>query len=47
VHGGIAYAWKKMIAFRDEAIEILESFPETQARNSLQLLVNYTIERNK
>lgn len=46
-HGGIAYAWKKMIAFRDEAIEILESFPETQARNSLQLLVNYTIERNK
>ncbi|HKL02233.1 MAG TPA: polyprenyl synthetase family protein [Cryomorphaceae bacterium] len=45
--GGIAYAQNKMLAYRDEALEILHSFEESEARNSLEALVNYTIERKK
>lgn len=45
--GGITYAQKKMFAYRDSALELLHTFPEGEARNSLELLVNYTIERKK
>jgi octaprenyl-diphosphate synthase len=37
LHGGIAYAWHKMMTFRNEAIEILQSFPDSKARQSLEL----------
>lgn len=45
--GGISYAWNKMVEFKNEALEILNQFPETPSRQSLKLLVNYTIDRNK
>ncbi|HKK40393.1 MAG TPA: polyprenyl synthetase family protein [Cryomorphaceae bacterium] len=45
--GGIEYARDKMLAYRDEALEILHTFEEGEARNSLEALVNYTIERKK
>lgn len=45
--GGIEYARDKMLAYRDEALEILHTFEEGEARNSLEGLVNYTIERKK
>jgi octaprenyl-diphosphate synthase len=45
--GGIAYAQEKMFNYRDRALELLHTFPEGDARNSLELLVNYTIEREK
>ena len=45
--GGMEYAQKAMIKYRDEALAILHTFPESEARNSLELLVNYTIERKK
>ncbi|MGB6035313.1 MAG: polyprenyl synthetase family protein [Cryomorphaceae bacterium] len=45
--GGIEYAYDKMLAYRDEALEILHTFEEGEARNSLAGLVNYTIERKK
>jgi len=45
--GGISYAEEKMMAFRNEAIDILQEFPENACRDSLQGLVNYTIERKK
>jgi octaprenyl-diphosphate synthase len=45
--GGIKYATDKMFEFRDRALEILNQFEESPARESLQLLVNYTIERKK
>ncbi|MDZ4822822.1 MAG: polyprenyl synthetase family protein [Flavobacteriales bacterium] len=46
-HGGLDYAVKKMKEFRNEAIAILETFPASSARESLQQLVDYTINREK
>jgi octaprenyl-diphosphate synthase len=45
--GGIQYATDKMFEFRDKALEILNQFEDSPARESLKLLVNYTIERKK
>lgn len=45
--GGIEYAKGKMLEFRDQALAILHTIPENEARQSLELLVNYTIERRK
>jgi octaprenyl-diphosphate synthase len=45
--GGITYATEKMFEFRDRAMEILNQFEDSPARESLKLLVNYTIERKK
>jgi octaprenyl-diphosphate synthase len=43
--GGIAYAQQKMIAYRDEALQLLKTYPETPARQALEELVNYVIDR--
>jgi len=45
--GGIDYARKQMINYRDEALELLDAFPENEARQSLEKLVIFTTERNK
>ncbi len=45
--GGIDYARKKMEEFRDKALEILGTFPSGSAKESLQQLVHYTIDRKK
>ncbi len=45
--GGIKYAQEKMFDYRDRALEILHTFPKNESRDSLELLVNYTIERTK
>lgn len=45
--GGIEYATKKMIDYRDKAIQILHTFPDNSARQSLEELVMYTTERVK
>jgi octaprenyl-diphosphate synthase len=45
--GGIEYAKQKMLAYRDEALEILEEFEDSPARKAMADLVNYTIERDK
>lgn len=45
--GGISYAIKKMNEIKMEAEEILKDFPEGDARNSLQDLVTFTIDRKK
>ncbi|MFN0032751.1 MAG: polyprenyl synthetase family protein [Flavobacteriales bacterium] len=46
-HGGIDYATKKMEEFRDMALQSLHNFPQSDARNSLEQLVHYTIDRKK
>lgn len=46
-NGGIEYATAAMNHFRDQAIEALLTFPETEYRKSLQLMVDYTISRTK
>ena len=43
--GGIAYATNKMFAYRDEALEILHSFPTSEVREALEELVRYTTDR--
>jgi octaprenyl-diphosphate synthase len=43
--GGIDYATKKMFAFRDEALAILHSFEDSDARQALEELVRYTTDR--
>lgn len=43
--GGIAYAEKKMFAFRDEALTILHEFPASETRDALEDLVRYTTDR--
>lgn len=45
--GGIAYAETQMYAYRDKALEILNEFPESNYRQALEQLVNYTCERKK
>ena len=45
--GGLDYAITTMKRYRDEALEILHSFPESPSRTSLEQLINYTIEREK
>lgn len=43
--GGIGYAVDKMNRYRDEAMEILYSFPENEVRKALEELVRYTTDR--
>lgn len=43
--GGIEYATKKMIQYRDEALAILYEFPESDIRKGLEELVRYTTDR--
>ncbi|MBS1761431.1 MAG: polyprenyl synthetase family protein [Bacteroidetes bacterium] len=43
--GGISYAHNTMIRFRDEAIDILNTFPPSDVRSSLEQLVRYTTDR--
>jgi octaprenyl-diphosphate synthase len=43
--GGIKYASDKMNVYRDEALEILNSFPENPVRRSLEELVRFTTDR--
>jgi octaprenyl-diphosphate synthase len=43
--GGIKYAEAKMFSYRDEALEILNSFPATRERKALEELVRYTTDR--
>ncbi|MCM4157200.1 polyprenyl synthetase family protein [Gramella sp. AN32] len=45
--GGLEYAVNKMKEFQKEALLILEGYPQTPYRESLELMVNYVIERKK
>jgi len=44
---GLAYAEEKMTAFKTEALELLQQYPESEYRHSLELMVNYVIDRKK
>ena len=43
--GGIKYATQKMNAYRDEALAILNEFPDNPVRKALEELVRYTTDR--
>jgi len=44
--GGIEYAELKMNQFRDKALAILDSYPDSEVKESLRTFVNYTTSRN-
>lgn len=46
-HGGLSYAVEKMKALQHEALEMLMTYPKSEYRDSLELLVNYVIDRKK
>ncbi len=43
--GGIAYATQKMMEYRQAGLDILYSYPKTPARDAMEELVNYVIDR--
>lgn len=46
-HGGIEYTVEKMKNYQQEALKVLEKYPDNKAKESLKLMVNYVIERKK
>jgi len=46
-NGGLNYAENVMIEYRNEALEILNQFDDNEARRSLELLLNYVVNRKK
>jgi octaprenyl-diphosphate synthase len=44
-NGGIEYASQKMMEYRDKALDILHSFPDSPSRAALEELVRYTTDR--
>ena len=45
--GGIGYTIEKMKEYQQKALSILKEIEENEARNSLEHLVNYVIDRKK
>jgi len=46
-NGGIDYAHKKMLEYKEKAIELIKDIPESDAKNSILGLVDYTTNRLK
>ncbi|MGV9003166.1 polyprenyl synthetase family protein [Flavobacterium sp.] len=44
---GLSYAEQKMVEFQQEALLLLQNFPHSEYKSSLELMVNYVIERKK
>lgn len=47
VNGGLEYAIHKMKEFQQEALKLLEQYPDSEYKSSLELMVNYVIDRKK
>ena len=45
--GGLDYAVGKMMDFKDEALAILDNYPDSDYKASLTLMVNYVVDRKK
>ena len=45
--GGLDYTENKMAEFQKEALELLNTYPESEFKTALILMVNYVIERKK
>lgn len=46
-HGGIEYASQRMYAYRDKALALLASVPDTEVRTALAAYLDYVVEREK
>jgi len=45
--GGLEYAVDKMLEFKDEALAILDNYPDSEYKSALTLMVNYVVDRKK
>lgn len=45
--GGLTFAEQKMTEFKSEALHLLQNFPASPYKESLELMVNYVTERKK
>jgi octaprenyl-diphosphate synthase len=45
--GGLEYAEAKMHAYQEEALQLLDTYPESPYKAALQLMVNYVVDRKK
>ncbi|WP_185859656.1 polyprenyl synthetase family protein [Blattabacterium cuenoti] len=45
-YGGIEYTIQKMIRIRNNALKILDSYPDSTIKKSLKTMVNFIVERN-
>lgn len=45
--GGLEYAVQKMLRFKEDALALLESYPNSDYKSALQLMVNYVVDRKK
>lgn len=46
-NGGLDYAVAKMLSFKDQAMQLLSAYPKSDYKDSLELMVNYVVERKK
>lgn len=46
-NGGLDYAVKSMYEYKEEALKILNTYPDSEYKSSLQLMVDYVIDREK
>jgi octaprenyl-diphosphate synthase len=45
--GGLEYATTQMKAYQQKALELLKTYPQSTYKDSLELMVNYVIDRKK
>lgn len=45
--GGLVYATEKMMEYKSKALELLREYPESQPREALEKIIEFTIERKK
>ncbi|MEE2802425.1 MULTISPECIES: polyprenyl synthetase family protein [Nonlabens] len=46
-HGGLDYAIKAMYQYKNAALEILNTYPDSEYKQSLRMMVDYVIDRKK
>ena len=46
-HGGIEYAHKKMLEYKDKALELVRDIPDSDSKQAILGLVEYTTTRKK
>jgi octaprenyl-diphosphate synthase len=45
--GGLEYAISKMHSFKQEALQLLQAYPDSSYRQALELMVNYVVDRKQ
>ena len=45
--GGLEYAVTQMKSYQAKALTLLETYPQSTYKDSLELMVNYVIDRKK